>query len=98
MAKLLRLWRRYDQALYTGVLIGLGSVLLQAQGDPFTLMATKVSASAVIIARILGVVAMIFGGLRMAMGDHNAKGSIGTMAIGLGIAIFAPQIMAWLFV
>jgi hypothetical protein len=92
------LLRRYLGAFGVAAFFAMSAVALQAQGDPFTIMATKISVTMVIIARILGVVAMIFGGLRMAMGDHNAKGSIGTMAIGLGVAIFAPQIMAWLFV
>jgi hypothetical protein len=96
MRKFLRRARQVEPALYTIGMLLTYAVSVYAQ-DPFTVMATKISVSAVLIARILGVVAMIGGGLRMAMGDHGAKGSIASIAGGLCIAIFAPQIMAWLF-
>jgi hypothetical protein len=97
MVNISRLQRWAQPVCYVAAFVLLGSALLSAQGDPFTIMAAKISATMVTLARILGVVAMIIGGLRMALGDHGARDGIATMVIGLGVAVFAPQILGWLF-
>ena len=49
------------------------------------------------IVRGFGLVAIVVGGLTLAFSEGGSKRSIGGLIFGLGMALSAPQFMAWLF-
>jgi type IV secretion system protein VirB2 len=49
------------------------------------------------IARGLGLIAIVVGGLAFAFGEHGAKQLLAGILFGVGMAISAVNFMAWLF-
>lgn len=49
------------------------------------------------IARGLGLVAIVCGGLAFAFGEHGSKKTLAGILFGVGMAIGAANFMSWLF-
>jgi type IV secretory pathway VirB2 component (pilin) len=49
------------------------------------------------IARGMGLIAIVIGGLAFAFGEHGAKQLLAGVLFGVGMAIGAVNFMAWLF-
>ena len=49
------------------------------------------------LARSLALVAIVIGGLLFMFGEGGAKRQISGIVFGGGLALFAPQFLAWLF-
>lgn len=66
-----------------------------AQG-PFIAPLTNLQTLAITASRILGVVALVWGGLRITMGDHRGEGLV-SLAMGIATMAYAQQVVQWLF-
>lgn len=84
-----------------GLLVLAGMLLIQsslyAQTDPWSNAATKMGTIfAGPIARGFGLVAIVLGGIGLAISDGTGKKAIGGIIFGLGMALSATSFMAWL--
>ncbi len=66
-----------------------------AAADPFTAPITAVQTLATNIARVVGVIAIIYGGIQMMFG--NSRGGIMEIVGGVAVSAYAPQVVTWLF-
>lgn len=67
-----------------------------AQASPFTAPINAIETFAMQIARVVGVVVLIFGGIRLSMGGHRSEGVM-EMLFGLALSAYSQQVVAWLF-
>lgn len=64
--------------------------------SPFTAPINAIETFAMQIARVVGVVVLIFGGIRLSMGGHRSEGVM-EMLFGLALSAYSPQVVNWLF-
>lgn len=67
-----------------------------AAADPFTAPITAVETLVITIARVVGVIAIIFGGIQMAFGNHRGT-AIMEMLFGVAVMAYAQPLVTWLF-
>src|SRR5215210_5302197 len=86
----------HASALFGLVLVAVlaSAAALGAQG-PFEEAATKGMVMATYIARAVGIIVLVFGGLTLAFSDHGGRG-VAAMFIGVVIAVKAQAIVTWL--
>ncbi len=69
-----------------------------ASGSPFDQTLNSLVAFATgSFARIVSILAVIFGGWQFISGDGHGKRVVGGMLVGIGMMVWAPQLIQWLF-
>lgn len=84
-----------DPATIAFLIAAVAVVPAMAQ-SPFTAPITAIETFAMQVARVVGVVVLVFGGIRLAMGGHRSEGVM-EMLFGLAMSAYAPQLVTWLF-
>lgn len=70
-----------------------------AQQSPWGSAATKLAEEFTgPIARGFSLVAIVIGGITLAMDSGSSKRAVGALIFGIGMALMAVQFMTWLFV
>jgi len=73
-------------------------VAVLAQGSPFDTGFTAIqSLFTGTIAKVASLVAIVIGGYGFAHGEPGAKKSLAGVAAGTGIAVFAVNVLSWLW-
>ncbi len=71
---------------------------LAAHASPFDAGITNVQTLFTgTVAKAVSLIAVVLGGLSFAFGDPGAKKGLAMLAIGIGVALMAANVIAWLW-
>ncbi|HKD06454.1 MAG TPA: TrbC/VirB2 family protein [Bryobacteraceae bacterium] len=67
-------------------------------GSPFDVtLNALLSFSQGTFAKIAAILAVIFGGWQVVAGDGHGKRALGGLIVGVGLMVYAAQLITWLF-
>jgi len=91
-------WTPLSRTLPPGALLIFTLATAYGQSDPWSNAATRLATAFTgPIAKGFALVAIVVGGLQLAFSEGGGRRALGGLIFGLGLALGASQVVAWLF-